>query len=159
MYRWIIFAHVLGVFVFLLAHGAAVVATFKLRGERDVGRIRVLLELSSGSRMTANVAMLVTIIAGVAAGFMGNWWGHVWIWASLGQLILIAVTMNVLGTRAFNRIRQLTQPDASSSYAKEVTSPDQQLAEALAVIHPMLLTAVGVGGLALILWLMMFKPF
>ncbi|HEX6544569.1 MAG TPA: hypothetical protein VF040_22610 [Ktedonobacterales bacterium] len=165
MYSSIVFVHVLGVFVFLLAHGAATVVTFRLRGEREVERVRALLELSSGSRMTANVSMFVTIIAGVAAGIMGNWWGHIWIWASLGLLILIAVAMNFLGTRSFARIRQLVQPSGSPSRAKKQTLPppdkpvEQQLADALAAIHPMILTVVGVGGLALILWLMMLKPF
>jgi hypothetical protein len=46
MYSWIVFAHVLGVFGFLLGHGAAALVTFKLRGERAVERIRALLDLS-----------------------------------------------------------------------------------------------------------------
>jgi hypothetical protein len=39
------------------------------------------------------------------------------------------------------------------------TASDQQLADMLAATHPVLLTITGGGGLALILWLMMFKPF
>ena len=35
MYSWIVFVHVLGVFGFLLAHGAAAVVAFRLRGERE----------------------------------------------------------------------------------------------------------------------------
>ncbi|HEU5349544.1 MAG TPA: hypothetical protein VFU63_13115, partial [Ktedonobacterales bacterium] len=71
MYRWIVFVHVLGVFGFLLAHGAAAVVAFRLHGEREVERVRALLELSRGSRTVANLSMLISIIAGIAAGFMG----------------------------------------------------------------------------------------
>ncbi len=49
MYRWLIFLHVLGVFGFLLTHGASAIMTLQLRKERDLMRIRALLDLSSNS--------------------------------------------------------------------------------------------------------------
>lgn len=165
MYSWIVFVHVLGVFGFLLAHGAAAVVAFRLQGEREVERVRALLDLSRGSRTVANLSMLISIIAGIAAGFMGKWWGHLWIWASLVLLVLIAVSMNILGTRSLDGIRRLVQPNEPLSDAKKNTPPspatpaDQQLADMLAATHPMLMTISGSVGLALILWLMMFKPF
>src|SRR6478609_7482514 len=45
MYRWLVFLHVLAVFGFLLAHGTAIAVAFRLRREREVARIRVLLDL------------------------------------------------------------------------------------------------------------------
>ena len=164
MYNWIVFVHVLGVFGFLLAHGAATAITFKLRGEREVERVRALLDLSRGTRAVAGVSLLVTLAAGIALGFMGGWWSHLWIWASLALLVLIGVAMTFLGSRSFDAIRQLVQPDTASSGAKDslpssATSANERLAALLAATHPMLLTLTGGGGLALILWLMMFKPF
>ena len=82
MYSWIVFVHVLGVFGFLLAHGAATAISFKLRGECEVDRIRALLDLSRSTRAAAGVSLLVTLAAGIALGFMGGWWSHLWIWAS-----------------------------------------------------------------------------
>ncbi len=164
MYQWLVFAHILGVFGFLLAHGTAAAVTFALRRQREVERVRVLLDLSRGVTMVANVSLLVLLAAGITAGFMGNWWGQGWIWASLGLFILIGVTMTLLGSRPLNRIRQLVHAGNSSrsetiSHSSLDTSAEKQLAVLLAATHSWLLTVIGGGGLALILWLMMFKPF
>jgi len=164
MYQWLVFAHILGVFGFLLAHGTAAAVTFALRRQREVERVRVLLDLSRGVTMVANVSLLVLLAAGITAGFMGNWWGQGWIWASLGLFILIGVTMTLLGSRPLNRIRQLVHvgnPSRSGtiSHASLDTSAEKQLAVLLAATHSWLLTVIGGGGFALILWLMMFKPF
>ena len=164
MYQWLVFAHILGVFGFLLAHGTAAAVTFALRRQREVERVRVLLDLSRGVTMVANVSLLVLLAAGITAGFMGNWWGQGWIWASLGLFILIGVTMTLLGSRPLNRIRQLVHAGNPSrpetiSHSSLDTSAEKQLAVLLAATHSWLLTVIGGGGLALILWLMMFKPF
>jgi hypothetical protein len=164
MYQWLVFAHILGVFGFLLAHGTAAAVTFALRRQREVERVRALLDLSRGVTMVANVSLLVLLAAGITAGFMGNWWGQGWIWASLGLFILIGVTMTLLGSRPLNRIRQLVHagnPSRSEtiSHSSLDTSAEKQLAVLLAATHSWLLTVIGGGGLALILWLMMFKPF
>jgi hypothetical protein len=164
MYQWLVFAHILGVFGFLLAHGTAAAVTFALRRQREVERVRALLDLSRGVTMVANVSLLVLLAAGITAGFMGNWWGQGWIWASLGLFILIGVTMTLLGSRPLNRIRQLVQagnPSRSETISHSSLDPsaEKQLAVLLAATHPWLLTVIGGGGLVLILWLMMFKPF
>ena len=164
MYQWFVFAHVLGVFGFLLAHGTAAAVAFALPRQREVERVRVLLDLSRGATMVGDISLLVLLAAGITAGFMGNWWGQGWIWAALGLFILISVAMTLLGSRSINRIRQLVQagnPSRSEtiSHSSLDTSAEKQLAVLLAATHPWLLAVIGGGGLVLILWLMMFKPF
>lgn len=164
MYQWFVFAHVLGVFGFLLAHGTAAAVAFVLRRQREVERVRVLLDLSRGVTMVANVFLLVLLASGITAGFMGNWWAQGWIWAALGLFILIGVTMTLLGSRPLNRLRQLVDagnPSRSEtiSHSSLDTSAEKQLAVLLDATHPWLLTVSGGGGFVLILWLMMFKPF
>lgn len=164
MYQWIVFTHVLGVFGFLLAHGTSAAVAFKVRGEREIARVRALLDLSMGAVAVANVSLLVLLAAGITAGFMGNWWGRGWIWTALGLFILMSVTMSPLGSRPLNRIRQLVHAGNSSrsetiNHSPLDTSAEKQLAIMLDATHPWLLTVIGGGGLALILWLMMFKPF
>ena len=76
MYQWVVFAHVFAVFGFLIGHGASAAVIFRLRRERDVNSIRVLLDLSRRANGVANACLLVLIAAGVTAGFMGGWWGR-----------------------------------------------------------------------------------
>ena len=49
MTQWLIFIHIVGVFAFLVAHGSSVGVLFRLRSERDPGRINALLQLSTSS--------------------------------------------------------------------------------------------------------------
>ena len=164
MYQWLVFAHVLGVFGFLLAHGTAAAVAFALPRQRAVERVRVLLDLSRGVTKVANVSLLVLLAAGITAGFMGAWWGQGWIWTALGLLILMSISMSVLGSRPFNRLRMLVQHRESTrsetiSPSSLDTSAEKQLAVLLATTHPWLLTVIGGGGVVVILWLMLFKPF
>jgi hypothetical protein len=167
MYQWLVFTHVLAVFGFLLAHGVSAAVAFKVRGERDIARVRVLLDLSRGAGSVGNASLLVLLAAGITAGFMGGWWVEGWIWAALGLLVLISFAMNVVGSRPLRSVRQLLgetgRRGRRGSKVDSNTSPaiptDQQLALALAAVKPWLLTAIGSIGLAAILWLMMFKPF
>jgi hypothetical protein len=173
MYQWLVFLHVLGVLGFLTAHGASAAITFKLRGERDLARVGALLELSRGANMVANACLLIFLLAGIIVGFMGAWWGQGWIWAALGLLIALAVVMFALGSGPLERVRHLLEAHAAlvaapaaSDTASEATSDtrstasiEKQVAALLDATHPALLTALGGGVLAVILWLMMFKPF
>lgn len=165
MYRWLVFLHILSIFGFLTAHGASAAVIFKLRGERQVDRIRVLLELSRGANSVANGLLLLLLAAGVTLGFMGDWWGQYWIWAALALLILMSVAMLAFGSRPLTRIREIVLPEEPRrSKRKPRQLPpsgplDQELPALLAATHPVLVTAIGGVGLALILWLMLFKPF
>src|SRR5262245_52242197 len=164
MYRWLVFVHVLAIFTFLTAHGASASVVFKLRGERELQRICVLLELSRKAGGVANAALLILLAAGIALGFLGGWWSHYWIWASLAVLILITVGMLAFGSGPLVRIRQLVDPKDAPRGREPLTPPpglptEQQLAASLAATRPVLVTATAGLGLALILWLMLFKPF
>ena len=152
LYQWIVYLHILAVFAFLLAHGAATAITFKLRGERQVERIRALLDLSASMRILGSVSLLVLILAGIILGFMGAWWGHGWMWTALILLVLMSVAMSVLASRPLAQARRLL---AASSLAEV----DQQLSALLAAPNPVVLSAIGGIGIAIILWLMQFKPF
>ena len=117
-----------------------------------------------GASVVGNASLLVLLAFGIAAGFVGNWWGRHWIWTALGLLILISIAMTLVGSGPLIRIRQLVGATGPSRGKPAVLPPagadlDTQLEVLLAAVHPVLLTAIGGGGLAVILWLMLFKPF
>lgn len=163
MYQLVVFLHVLAAFIFFMAHGASVMVSFKLRGERELERIKSLLELSTYSLSVGYISLLVLLGTGIIAGFMGKWWGYLWIWEALGLLITLIIAMYLLGTLHFGKIRKAVglPYQEGMKYDNPPLPPasQEEIAALLSSSRPILLTAVGVGGLAIILWLMMFKPF
>lgn len=73
MYQWLVFLHIASVFGVSLAHGASAVVSFRLRAECDVSAIRALLNLSSSAMLAASISLLVLLVGGIGAGFVGSW--------------------------------------------------------------------------------------
>lgn len=161
MYGFVVFLHVLGAFTFVLAHGASVLAAFRIRSERDPVRVATLLELSSLGIGVMYIGLGVLLVAGIAAGFMGDHWGRGWIWASLGILVAVAVAMYAMGTTFYARLRvaagATVPPQLAARYDPPPTSAE--VAIMAASNRPFLLAGIGGIGLTLIIWLMVVKPF
>jgi len=160
---WIVFVHIIGVFVFLLAHGVSVGVMLRLRRERDPAAIRALLDLSSGTMVVMSVGFLIWFIAGVLAGFSGNYWtGRAgwWLWASLAIAIVVVGLMTPLGRFYLDRVRAAVGIDPKAKGQPAPATVDAAALEAAIMSgRPFLLTAVGVGSVVVLAWLMMFKPF
>lgn len=105
MYALVVTLHVLGAFTFAIAHGVSMIVSFRLRNEKDRARIAHLFELSSIGINLMYVGLAIVLLAGVAAGFLGNHWGRGWIWASLGTLIMVMVVMYAVATPFYQRMR------------------------------------------------------
>jgi hypothetical protein len=160
MYPWLVFLHVIGVFGFLMAHGVSAGVYFALRRERNVDRIRLLLQMSNGTVRTMGGSLLLLLVTGIITGFIGQWWSWGWIWLSLVLLVVLYVAMAVLGTRTLNEVRLgVGLPSAYGQPARPEPFSAEELDARLNRSQPMLLTVIGFGGLAVIAWLMMFKPF
>jgi uncharacterized membrane protein len=155
VYPWVVFLHVAGVFGFLLAHGTSVTVMFRLRTERERERIGTLLELSSTSMTMFYASIVVLLGAGILAGFIGNWWRMLWIWVSLGLFIAIAGAMYPLASSYFRRVRRAVGSRPSGA----PMASDEELDELLSSSRPLIIALVGFGGVLVILWLMLFKPF
>jgi len=160
--RWIVFAHVLGAFLFVAGHGVSMFVAFRVRSEPDRARIAALLDFSGIALGAAYVGLLVLFVAGIVAGIVVGAWGRAWIWVSLALFIGIAIAMTPLGINYFNRIRValgIRTRDLKPTDPDPVPASDAVLAEIKQTRNPELLLAVGAGGFVVILWLMMFKPF
>lgn len=162
MYRWIVLTHVLGVLGFVLLHGTSAVVFVRLRSETDIESAKALLKLSAFPAVTSWVSLVVVILSGIALGFMGGWWVRGWIWVSLGVFVVMVLAMGFMGSRGLNEIRaNLGLP---SSYGEAPPEPSgraghDQVRQQLAALPTWPLMSVGGGGLAILAWLMMFKPF
>ena len=160
MYELVVLLHVLGAFLFVLAHGASMLVSFRLRGERDPVRQAALFDLSSTGIIVMYVGLMILLLAGIAAGFMGGHWGRGWIWASLGTLVVVMAVMYAVATPFYGRMRAA----AGAAVPEQVVArmqppPTPEDLQNLAISNrPILLAAVGGIGLALITWLMLAKP-
>ena len=157
-YQWLVFLHLVGVFGFLLAHGASAMVSFRLRAERDVNAIRALLYLSSSALMVSFYSLIVLLVGGVGAGFVGHWWSSGWIWAALGVFVVVWGLMSAFSGRTMRQARLVVGFTGPGRPTKEPGTPEQ-IAAALAATNPWLGLLTGGIGLLIILWLMLFKPF
>jgi uncharacterized membrane protein len=157
VYQWLVFLHILGVFGFLLAHGVSVYVAFRVQREKDVHAIRALLGLSASAVMGSFFSLLLLLIAGIAAGFVGNWWQFGWIWAALVVFVVVWALMSIFTGPAFRRARIAVGFTGPRTVDESVVS--DKLPQALADLRPWLPTVTGGVGLLIILWLMVLKPF
>jgi hypothetical protein len=162
LYQIVVYLHVVFVFGYLLTHGASVAMAFALKRERNMEKIKNLLELSGNSYPMMFRTLYASVILGVIAGFQGHWWGRGWIWASFVLLIVIYVLMVVFGGIVYGSARKaagLPYSIRGKPFPAEPAQSDEEVYALLAKGNPVLLTVIGYGGYALVAWLMIAKPF
>ena len=141
-YETIVLIHVVGVLVFLIAHGISMYVLLTLRNQHDPEIVRQRLELSRRSLSFMYVGLLAWLIAGLLAGFAGNWWtsGQYWIWASVVVVFFIMGAMTPLGRIYLNRVRTAVGVDPQTGKYDSAAAVDAgALDAALASGRPMLL--------------------
>jgi len=159
-YPWVVLTHVLAAFGFVLSHGVSAYAAFAIRRERDPQRIGALLDLSGLGIGGMYAGLGILLIAGIAAAIMGNWFGQIWPWASIGLLVLIAVAMFAMGTRYYATVREAVgKSKAEPSGEPPAPMSPEELGALLDNRRPEALALIGLVGLGLIIWLMELKPF
>jgi hypothetical protein len=171
IYRGLVYVHVLSILVLLLCHGAAFTVTYVLRQERRPERMGVMLDLSLASFDSRRaigrifwIDFLVVVGSGVALMIAGGWWRWWWPWLSVAIFIAITVGMRQLGGLPLSQLRRSLGLPWIAGRGKpdwrDPEAPDSAAMQAaLTRLRPNALTALGVGGFAVLLWLMMFKPF
>ncbi len=162
LYKIIVFLHVIFVFGYLLAHGVSAAVAFALKKERDIQRIRALLDLSAASYPAMFGTLYAFFIFGIIAGFLGGWWKLGWIWVSIVLLILIVFLMMAFGGGIYGEARKAagTRYNVKGKwFPPEPAKSDEEVFAILAKTNPILLTVIGYGGFVVIAWLMIVKPF
>jgi hypothetical protein len=164
VYQIILYLHVAGVLGFFLFHGATASASYGLMREQGRKSVELLLKMRETAGVAGGISGTVFFITGIVLGFMGRFWSEAWIWISIGILLVISFVMGGYGRNNLDRVAYLFDPekyDAPNDKKGEEPIPAtvEELAEERAKGRPVLLTVTGIAALALILWLMMFKPF
>ena len=159
MYQWVVFVHVASVITFMLAHGVHVAAMWAMRGEPDPERMLTFFNIVPTATVL-RILLAILVLSGALAGFMGGWWSSGWIWTSLALLAAIAVTMWRYGGGYFGQLQEAAEA-AIEARTSDPSNPAPGAAYDVArrAWEPIGLTVIGFGGVGVILWLMMFKPF
>ena len=164
-YPWIVFVHALGVLLFFMAHGTSMVVAYRLRHERDPARVRALLDLSSWSLgIVPSLAFVVGVLAGITAGIVGGHFGRLWIWTSIVLLVVVAAYMTPGVAARVNVIRAAAGTQQINPFSRKAPNPPPdpdpaELTRLLDAWNPLVPAVIGFGAFAVLLWLMLFKPF
>ena len=159
---WLVFFHVVSLFLFAAGHAVSLLAVFRIKAERDPARLMAFLDLSRASLGAAFIGLLGTLLFGILAGLAAGDFGKAWLWVAIGLFVVVAGAMTPFGAIPLNKLRfamgqQVGKPKPGDP--APVALPMAQVVPMLEALRPDVLAAVGVGGFVLILYLMMFKPF
>jgi len=159
MYNWLVFLHILFAFAFMLAHGVQAVAMLLFRVEKEPRRTLAFLELLPNVT-SARVLVVLMTIPGVAAAIVAGWWRQAWTWGSAIVFLVVALVMWRYGGSYFQLLEEAGRhvEDARNS-GGNVDAALGAYERARLAPHSILLTLIGGIGLAVLLWLMTFKPF
>ena len=158
----LILIHVVAALVFVIAHAVSAVAMFQVRNQSDRAVLTATLNRSSKAKIVAYIALLVLLVGGVILGFVGSWWGSLWIWVSLVLFVVVGWAMLPFAATPMSGVRaalgiQVGKPKPGEPPA--APKSDEELAAARAALRPELVLVIGLAGLIAITWLMVTKPF
>jgi hypothetical protein len=158
MFQWLLFVHIGSVLAFMLVHGVHVTVTWRKRWETDPERNQALFEALTNA-WPIRWAGAAVVLSGFALVALVGLWTQAWVWLSLGVLVVIWLTMWRWGGGYYNAIE-----GASERAIAARGTPDEGQAMAAFNIERLswrvpAMTVVGLGGIAAVLWLMIFKPF
>ncbi|HEX6330852.1 MAG TPA: hypothetical protein VF129_06135 [Actinomycetota bacterium] len=148
---WYLFwrlVHFAGIVVFVAGHGVSAAVTVRLRNGRDPARLEALLGLSRSTIVWSNLGLAVLVLGGVANWIRVDYSPQGWLWAAVMLLAVLAIAGVGLAAPYFRRVR-----------AAVGAGDEDRLASALASPLPWALFWLETAGVAVILWLMVYKPF
>ena len=143
LYVWLKLFHLLGLVVFLFAHGISGGASFAI-GRTAEADTRRLLRISQVSAIFSNPGLLVVIVTGVWMAWIGSYWSRGWPWAAI-VVLAVTIAAMVFFARPYYMAR-----DATSDVA---------LNTALGRFQPRAAAIVGAVALLVLVFLMVVKPF
>jgi hypothetical protein len=160
--QWLIFLHVLSAFAFFLAHGTSAAMAFRVRRESDFTRLRAMLDLSESTIEIMFVSFLVMGLTGVLLPFFLRLWDRGWVWLSIILMVFVFIWMVRMNERVYKILRKLVglpYRRGSKEYLAEPPASAEEVTAQLKKTDVTGLIMVGFLIPAVVLWLMIFKPF
>src|SRR6266545_7457967 len=160
--RWLVFVHVLAAITFFLAHGTSAAMTFQIRKETDFTRIRAMLDLSWSTMVLMGVSFLIMGLTGIILPFMIHIWNRGYIWLSIVLMLFVFIYMAMFNENHYKQVRRLVglpYMKGNKELTAEQPSSQEEVAALLKKTSVSALVVIGFIVPAIVLWLMIFKPF
>jgi hypothetical protein len=160
--RWLVFIHVLAAITFFLFHGVSAAMAFKVRKETDFARIRALLELSWASLPLMGIGLGVMGLTGLILPFLVGIWNKGYIWVSIVLIVGMFIYMGAFNETHYKELRRLVGLPYMKGNKNYPAEPPGKPEEVEALIKRTNVVSLAVAGYvvpAVVLWLMIFKPF
>lgn len=165
LYNWMLWLHILLSIIFFFIHGVSLVTSVYLPREKNIERMKLLLEVPEITIVPMGITMLGLLITSIYMGSAAQWWGRGWWGASFLLFLGMIYWMGSYSRQYYSPIRKALGMMYMTGFATRNT-PDEgkqvNMAEVEALIaktNPRLLMIVGLVVLGLLLFLMRFKPF
>jgi uncharacterized membrane protein len=154
-YPWFVFAHLAGLVLFAISHGASAFMSLRIRRERDPATVAAMLDIGQLAIGPMYIGLVLLIIGGVGAAAGANLWGAPWVIASIVVFIIVLVVMWAVASPYYMGLRKSLEARAPDG--RPAIEP-AELTRQLDTRRPEILTLVGTVGLLLLVWLMVIKP-
>ena len=138
IYPWLVFVHLVGLVLFLLAHGVSMFAAFRVRRERDRGTITTLLMLSSTGSQASYLGLILLGIGGLGAAWQGSLLMAPWVVGSYVIIAIVLFAMYAIGASYYYALRE-----SLNGTERNPRLDDAQLIARLESRRPEALAAVG----------------
>ncbi len=154
VHAWFLYAHIASAFLLMASHGVSMVVMYRIRRERDRAKIMTLVTLSGETILPMYVSIGLILVTGGLASLQAERYAQWWFWVALFLLIVVIGLMTATAKPYFEKIKAACEVRPSG--VPRIS--DEELGEILTSGTAHLITAIGVGGLLVILYLMIFKP-
>ena len=151
LYPWFVFAHLAGLVLFAISHGASAFMAFRLRGAREPQTVAALLEVGQLSIGPMYIGLTLLIVGGLGAAWTANLWSQPWLIASIVVFAIVLVSMWAVASPYYMGLRNTVSEGGPNASA-------DALAAQLDSRRPEILATVGTIGLLVLVWLMVIKP-
>jgi hypothetical protein len=134
----------------------------RVRHETDFARIRALLDLSRISVLPMGIPFGLMGLSGVTLPFFVHLWDRDYIWISIALILAMSLYMAVFNETHYKQLRRmvgLPYMKGNKTYPAEPPRAQQEVEAFIRSIRVAPLAATGFGVPAIVLWLMIFKPF